>query len=205
MSLEIVLAHLHVVGELFAQDVPGPPSRLAIGAEGDGAGGREGGVLVAFLVDGEVPDEEGAILDHLFAVFVGVRELLEALLHAEKVALVGARLEGDRAGSFEFESHFRGSFRTGYLGTCLTGWHAMCRVDCEPCCVREDAGVMMMVGERHRLPCCRASEPPPLKGLGGSSITVRDKFSIQTRTLQRLSPYLSVFVGFNRQTRTYPA
>src|SRR5215204_3418611 len=109
------------------------------------------------------------------------------------MALIRARLEGDRAGRFEFESHFRGSFRTGYLGTCLTGWHAMCRYDCEPCCVLEvDAGVMMMIGEPHRLPCCRASEPPPLKGLGGSSLPSETSLTykyVQCSVYRRICPF----------------
>src|SRR5215207_1029902 len=72
--------------------------RLVLGAEAARGNGGQGYVLVALLVDGEVPDEEAPVL---CLTSVGIHELLEPLLHLDEVALVSARLKLEGAGRLE--------------------------------------------------------------------------------------------------------
>src|SRR5215207_9014854 len=98
LVLEVVLIELLVIAEFPAKDDISPRAGLALGAEAARGDGGQGYVLVALLVDGEVPDEEAPVL---CLTSVGIHELLEPLLHLDEVALVSARLKLEGAGRLE--------------------------------------------------------------------------------------------------------
>src|SRR5215204_2447081 len=98
LVLEVVLIELLVIAEFPAKDGISPRAGLALGAEAARGNGGQGYVLVALLVDGEVPDEEAPVL---CLTSVGIHELLEPLLHLDEVALVSARLKLEGAGRLE--------------------------------------------------------------------------------------------------------
>src|SRR5918993_4273098 len=98
LVLEVVLIELLVITEFPPKDGIGPRAGLALGAEAARGDGGQGYVLVALLVDAEVPDEEASVLR---LAGVGIRELLEPLLHLDEMALVGTRLKLEGAGRLE--------------------------------------------------------------------------------------------------------